>query len=190
MKKLWIVTLCLALTAALLAGCSGNGGTETDNTAAESQESSAATQETAGTTEEAYSGIAFNGLHKPDFTQDEVVAAEGREADITSPGDDGSTTMIYRDEKYFGFSFEQVQYTIYSDHTQITCCYTIAEGEVLADVLASLKDAVSAQYGDGTESTTSGGSTIVSWSDAVSNNRIRLYAITDSEIRLQFTMQS
>lgn len=187
MKRIFAMLLCLMMLVTLFAGC--NDGEETQTPTESSAPVTEPTETEPDEDEETeYEGIAYNGLYEAALSPDDVVQAEGREADVTVDGEDDSTTMIYHDGECFGIAFDQVQYSIFDDHTQVTCCYALKEGESMEEVLETMRAAVTAEYGEGTDVTTSGGTEMTTWSDGVTNNRVRLYPLNETDIRLQFTL--
>lgn len=184
MKRVYLILLCVALVCALFVGCDSRGS-EAETDLPKTEPSGSAADPTA---EDATQGISYNGMYEAALSPQDVVDAEGREADVTVEGDNDSTTMIYNEGDCFGIDFDQVQYSIFDDHTQVTCCYTLKDGETMEAKLEEMTAAVSAEYGEPSTATTTSGTDMMSWSDGVSGNLIRLYAITDTAIRLQFTL--
>lgn len=176
MKKLLIVMLCLMLACTMFAGCAsgknkGNGKTIETKTPGKIDIVNA-------------DFININGLDSGNASDEQIAEAMGRQPDLTPVLGDGSELMIYNDVIWLTVLFHQVQYSRMDDHLLVTYCYTLDGDETMDGALENLRLILNGEYGEGTAAADS---SMFQWKSEESGNVIRLYALNDTEIRLQYT---
>ncbi len=181
MKKLIVLTLCLALLISCFAACKSGKDNTTGSTVAAGTtvpaESATDPQPPADATR-----INYKGLETATFTEAEMKAAEGRDQDFDVPQGD-AVMYIYNNVTLDTLAFTQVQYTFSEQFNRISCTYT---GEGPDATLENYKAAMTAIYGEPTSSTTGDGQTIYSWHDGVSANYLQLMLLNADTVQLVF----
>lgn len=161
MKKVLVVLLCLVLTVSMFSGC----GKKEEKKAPDF--------------------ININGLDNGNATNEEITKAMGREPDATGELGNGGKILLYNDVIWLTVLFYQVQISKSEDHMLVSYCYTLDGDETMEDALESLHRIVSNEYGVG--SGTNGDSPMYTWTSAATGNAIHLYALNETEIRLQYS---
>lgn len=176
MKRLLAILLTLALLAAMCTACKKTDKTD-DQAASESLRASgdAADPDESradGTAPAATDGddtvyLNYNGLRYANFTQDDMIHAEGGEPDFTIDQDDGKLCG-YNDREFLGISFGQVQYHFHDGRITVTGNYT-SNGETDEQALEKIRAAMTAVYGEPSDSVASDGNHIYTWHDSTKN---------------------
>ena len=184
MKKILALFLCVLLTVGLFA-CGGETESET-STSASTEATEAPTSalvetpadiETAPTEEvHDHLHINFKGLEKKSSTLEDVAQVEGREPDFDFASGE-STIYAYNNVAVDGLSFTQAQFTFGADNVRISC--TIS-GENTEEALAQCKNAMTALYGEPSES-----SGIFTWRDHTTNF-ITLMTLNETTVQLAY----
>ena len=184
MKKILALFLCVLLTVGLFA-CGGETESET-STSASTEATEAPTSALVETpadietapTEEVHDHLHINykGLEKKSSTLEDVAQAEGREPDFDFASGD-NTIYAYNNVTADGVSFTQAQFTFGADDVRISC--TIS-GENTEEGMTLCKDAMTALYGEPTES-----SGIFTWRDHT-NNYITLMVLNETTVQLAY----
>lgn len=184
MKKILALSLFILLIIGLVA-CGGETEPET-STSAPTEATEVPTSEFVETpadietapTEEVHDHLHINykGLEKKSSTLEDVAQVEGREPDFDFASGD-STIYAYNNVTADGLDFTQVQFTFGADKVRISC--TIS-GENTEESMTLCKDAMTALYGDPTES-----SGIFTWRDHT-DNYITLMTLNETTVQLAY----
>lgn len=175
MKKIICVLLCLVLTLSMFTGCFKKTKKKEIDT------------KDPGKVEAIDADfININGLDSGSVTNEEITKAMGREPDAAPILENGSELLIYNDVVWLTVLFHQVQYSRMEDHLLVTYCYTLDGDETMEGALESLNQILSKEYGAG--STTASEPPKYSWKSEETGNRILLYALNETEIRLQYSL--
>lgn len=184
MKKILALFLCILLIFSLVA-CGGetepeasaSDPTETTETPSSEHIETPADIETAPTEEvHDHLHINYKGLEKKSSTLEDVAQAEGREPDFDFASGE-STIYAYNNVAMDGLSFTQAQFTFGADNVRISC--TIS-GENTEEALAQCKNAMTALYGEPSES-----SGIFTWRDHTTNF-ITLMTLNETTVQLAY----
>ncbi|MCQ2418756.1 MAG: hypothetical protein MJ085_03115 [Clostridia bacterium] len=175
MKKILIVLLCLVLTVSLFSGC-----------IKKDKKKEIKTNEPGKVDTIEADPININGLDSGDATNEQIAEAMGREPDAAPILENGGELLIYNDVIWLTVLFHQVQYSRSEDHMLVTYCYTLDGDETMEDALENLRLILNREYGDG--GATIGEPPMYTWQSAETGNNIRLYALNETEIRLQYSL--
>lgn len=179
MKKLIAAMLCMAILCTLLCACGKTEETPTQQTEA---------TVVAPTIEaKATDPININGLDNGNATDEEIQQAMGRQPDAIPTIENGTELQIFNDVNWLGIDFKQVQYSRSEDHMLVTYCYSLS-GETMEEALEGILDVLTKEYGEAVKSTGGSIKEMYTWVSGSSKNTIRLYPLTETEIRLQYTL--
>lgn len=177
MKKTIIILLCLALTCTVLASC---------NKAEKSNTQQTVSAPTIDITD--VDPININGLDNGDVTDEQIQSAMGREPDAVPVLDDGSELQLFNNVNWLNINYKQVQYSRRETHMLVTYCYSLETGETMEDAIQKILDSLTAEYGQPASTVNNSEAQMYTWHSDDSANSIRLYRLTETEIRLQYTL--
>ena len=186
MKKLIALLLCFALLGCLLTACiddtaepDASDATEEVSVATPSDiETDATEAATEAPEEHDHEHINYKGLETADFTLDDVIAAEGREPDFTFEA--GETTFYaYNDVALGDITFTQVQFSFSDTGNRISCTYSGDEDQ--ATVMERYREALTAQFGEPTESNNN-----YNWRDGHTSNYVMMTALNETTVQVAF----
>lgn len=168
MKKQLLLLLCLLLMLALFVGCKREATEQPEDMTETSDSVSSSADDVSIVPEAEPDYLNYKRLHTGNFTQEDMVQAEGAEPAFTVEQSDG-TLCCYNNCEIFGLQFVQVQYYFRANRITVTGNYSCAESETDEQAIAKIRTAMTERYGEPSVAVTSSGDEIYNWYDGTEN---------------------